>query len=777
MAINSSVAVALACMLAVPLTRSANATDAELGRVKANLLSYLTGAEVDRKDAGVTESLKDVEQSTQKALASIRADGGWGDIDYTPGPDQEARLSSHLDRIETLALGFAMPGQSFAGSSELVQAAEKAFRFIRPLVGVDCAKPGNWWYWQIAMPGALGETLLLLEGQLQPGTVGDVEATMRYLLMEDALDAPRPSQAGYWHRTLLPAPGSTEKQTHLHVGQNRIWVAMNHLYLALLTDDLKRAEVVREAFADEVRVQQGEGIQEDYSFHQHGPLLYTGGYGRGFTEDVAEYIWITRGTHYQIPSAGLDTFAGYVLDGAAWSIYGNYYDPSVRGREITRGNDHPMEVPLSLLVLANVPNPRCEEATGVAKSFHEINPSYRMQNAPLWMAIKNTLVKPSLPRGHRHYWESDYTVHRGTGFFASLRMWSNRTKPAELINGEGLNSWHLADGLLWVLLRGGDYSTHDVLPTLDWLRLPGTTVERRQLKPAEGYEDWPPPAAKRTFVGGAFTDKHGVSAMELAAAASPLTAHKSWFFFDDEVVCLGSDIACPTDHPTETIVNQWPLTEAGALLTVDGAAKVSSVPWTEELRNPQWAQCDGIGYLFPEPGRAKAQRIIQSGTWRSMTEMGSRDVHQNPFLTFWFDHGAQAKGATYAYAVVPNKTAGQMQAYSESEPISIVAHTSTVHAVRHNKTGAAGIVFWGPGSVGKVSADRACIVLCEETAKGLTLAVSDPTHEAATFHVTISEQLAVVYLPVGVSSAAEDGKAVVTCHSEKGRNYVARFAR
>jgi hypothetical protein len=109
---------------------------------------------------------------------------------------------------------------------------------------------------------------------------------MRYLLMEDTIDAPRQVRSAA-ARTLLPAPESTAKYERLHVGQNRIWVAMNHLYLALLTDDLKRAEVVREAFGDEVRVQQGEGIQEDYSFHQHGTLLYTGGYGRGFTEDVS----------------------------------------------------------------------------------------------------------------------------------------------------------------------------------------------------------------------------------------------------------------------------------------------------------------------------------------------------------------------------------------------------------------------------------------------------------------------------------------------------------
>jgi hypothetical protein len=171
------------------------------------------------------------------------------------------------------------------------------------------------------------------------------------------------------------------------------------------------------------------------------------------------------------------------------------------------------------------------------------------------------------------------------------------------------------------------------------------------------------------------------------------------------------------------------------------------------------------------------QRIVQSGAWRSMTEMGSEDVYQNPFLSLWFDHGAQARGASYAYVVVPNKTARQMGAYVESEPITIIAHRSTVHAVRHSRTGAVGIVFWGPGTVGKVSADRACIVLCEETAQGLTLAVSDPTHEASTFHVTIGEQLGAARLPVEVSCAVKDGKTMVTCRAERGRSYIVGFAK
>ena len=73
--------------------------------------------------------------------------------------------------------------------------------------------------------------------------------------------------------------------------------------------------------------------------------------------------------------------------------------------------------------------------------------------------------------------------------------------------------------------------------------------------------------------------------------------------------------------------------------------------------------------------------------------------------------------------------------------------------------------------------DRACIVLCEEKAESLTLAISDPTHEAGTYRVTVSGPLVAISAPVGGSSVVKDGKTVVTCHTQHGRNYVARFAR
>ncbi len=87
------------------------------------------------------------------------------------------------------------------------------------------------------------------------------------------------------------------------------------------------------------------------------------------------------------------------------------------------------------------------------------------------------------------------------------------------------------------------------------------------------------------------------------------------------------------------------------------------------------------------------------------------------------------------------------------------------------------MVFWEPGAAGKLSADRPCIAYYEETSDGLTLAVSDPTHAASTFHVTIDEALTSTQLPAGVSSESVGDTTVITYHAEHGRNYLARFAR
>jgi chondroitin AC lyase len=775
MLLASAVAVfVLACVL----TASGMPPDADFVRLKRNLLAHWTGEDADRDDPLVVASLNDLQQRASAALEALHSDGSWRDLDYRRPRGREFRVAQHVSRIASMGEAFRTPGQPLHGDPKLVSAAEQSLAFLVTLIK-GWPTSGGWWQQQIHTPRKLGETLLLMEGRLRVDTVAHVEQIMRYLLMEEA---PR-GQGVIWHVTLLPPdapPGEAQQAT----GENMVWLAQNHLYLALATNDTNRAALVQAAISGQCAIQHGatrqpwnEGIKEDYSFHQHGPLLYTGGYGRSFFEDVPQYLWAARETRYQVPAEGIEAFACYALDSTVWCIFENYYDPSCQGREIARPERGPMEVPLALLVLANLPSPRQVEAISAAKRFHQVNPCYQLRTAPLWAAIKDSPVAPSSPAGHRHFWESDYTVHRGQGYLASLRMFSNRTRPAECISAEGKTSWHQADGLLWVFLRGGDYAAGDLLPTLDWLRLPGTTVERKRLKPAEGIEGWPPPLGRRSFVGGAFTHARGVSAMELEAMVPPLSARKSWFFFGDEIVCLGSDINCPSDYPAETIVTQWPLTQEATPFTVDGRVMPSRAPSRQTVKRPRWAHCDGIGYCFPEPQLLKARRGVQRGSWHDMSDSQSRAVHSHPFLTLWFDHGRRAKGAAYAYAILPRKTAAETEAYAASNAVTVLAHDSGLHAVRQTAHNALGVVFWQPGSLGRLSTDRACIVFCEESEGGLTLSVSDPTHESSTLHLSFDEVLTPERLPPELTAEVAGGTTIITCRAENGRNYLAHFLR
>lgn len=74
-------------------------------------------------------------------------------------------------------------------------------------------------------------------------------------------------------------------------------IAIHHLVRGCL---LKNDSIVR-VNADEifypVQIVANEGIQEDLSYHQHGPQLYIGGYGTVFVDNIVRMGNILNGTN------------------------------------------------------------------------------------------------------------------------------------------------------------------------------------------------------------------------------------------------------------------------------------------------------------------------------------------------------------------------------------------------------------------------------------------------------------------------------------------------
>jgi hypothetical protein len=120
-----------------------------------------------------------------------------------------------------------------------------------------------------------------------------------------------------------------------------------------------------------------------------------------------------------------------------------------------------------------------------------------------------------------------------------------------------------------------------------------------------------------------------------------------------------------------------------------------------------------------------------------------------------------------------------MEAYGAGSPITVLAHNNSIHAVKDNHLDAVGAVFWSSsgGSVGKISADKDCVVFYQVTADSFTLALSDPKFHADTITVTVDEPLEPVDLPSGVSATVNPPTTEVTFDVNKGKNTIARFSR
>ena len=687
----------LLLLLAASVSVPASAGTTDIDAVRANFLNYYTAAGADRSAPRMQQALGDLESATRSYTAPgyLLSDGSWSDIDYTETPSGSWSPWDHVRRLTVMAKAYRTQGQSFYRDPQLLAEIESSLRYVNNFYGPTRLPNGNWWFWTLGIPLELGPTLVMMRGDVTQPTYDDIVRDMTLRI------GTSPTARGI----VGPIP----------VGENLVWSSFTHLCLGLLRDDATMLAQVRDAMASVTLPTTDDGIQIDSSFHQHGSQLYTGGYGGSFANDVAKYAVVTRGTAFALPYHSLVAFSDYVADGVSWSLYGNYFDVSVISREVARRSTTGFNGMAALVQSAEFDSPRVAEIRSAAA---------RMLQSWTWglpteLAGAATLVEQSnaaaaWPDGHRHYFASDYTVHRRADWFSSIKMSSVRTKTGESTNGENLLGSRQSDGRFFLSMNGSEYFGSDVWPALDWSRLPGITVEQNPAAADATYG-----LGRRSIAGGTGDGRNGVSMMEVAPLNSTLVARKSWFFFDDAIVFLTSGITDTSANRVETIVNQWPTT---APLTT----------------GTNWMQAGNIGYYFPTRNPS-TKRETRTGTWAQLGAVSDTTPHTATFLTLWFDHGISPVSASAEYAIVPNVSATAMRDWAASTPISIRANDATVAAVRNHRDNALGIAFFAAGAVDGFQSDAALVVyVTPANGANLNIAAADPTNGAAgTIHLTI----------------------------------------
>jgi len=624
-------------------------------------------------------------------MKSIKSDGSWPDINYKDVSRTGFEHARHLDNMFELSRAYKKPDSPWYQHPQVKQAALSALDFWLEHDFI-C---DNWWWNEMGTPGRMINALLVMDTDLNEDQT------------RDALRI-----AG---RANLEASGARP-------GGDLIQIAGMLGKQALFRRDETVFQKVVSVMADEIKVTTGRGLKPDMSFHHRvDNVICTLSYGLGYANAFSYWAVKIAGTKYKLPEDATHLLTDYFLDGICKSmVFGKYPDAGARNRDLSRKG-----------VLSAAGPELAENLLRVS--------NYRKAELMEIKHIREGQATPDLT-WNRFFWHSEYATHQRPGYFASVRMHSSRNYTMEQPhNEEGLKMHHVGDGSNFVSLTGKEY--FDIFPVWDWQKIPGTTTVQKPVHP-----HWKDIARKglTDFVGGVSDGKYGAVAMDFQSAHDPLKARKSWFFFDDEYVCLGTAISAETELPVFTTLNQCLLTTN--VVVKSRKDQVTLERGQHQLENVNWVLHGGVAYVFGEPRAINITNTAATGNWRDINHQvraSDKDVSMDVF-SLWIDHGVRPVNASYEYIVVPGVETARLERYEKSGVIQVVENNSEIQAVHHRGLNQTHVVFYRAGKV-KVNdhiwlaVDQPCMVLVRANEKSVEqIAVSDPTHKLTALQLKVS---------------------------------------
>jgi chondroitin AC lyase len=631
------------------------------------------------------------EASVGNIMNSLSPDGKWSGINYIDVSRTGFQHSEHLNNLVSMCRAYRKTGSQLKGNQVLKKAISSALGFwIENDFQCD-----NWWWNQIGTPEQMVRILLIMDNELSAAQIKGILPI-----------------AG---RANLSAPGARPSG-------DRIKIAGILAKTMLFMRNEPSFSNVMSVIAGEIKFAAGRGMQYDYSFHhREDRVTSTLSYGMGYADAFAEWAELAAGTKYKFPDSAINLLVDYYLDGICQTmVFGKYPDPGAENRSISRkGNLDPIG--------AATPE-RLLKAT-----------AYRKDELEAIVRIRKDEIRSNLS-GTRFYWDSEYFSHQRPSWFASVRMYSSRNhNMEEPYNSEGLKNHHYADGSNFISRTGEEY--FDIYPVLDWQKIPGTTVLQKDSLPPENLIQ---KKGLTDFVGAATDGNSGVAAFDFKSPHDPLGARKSWFFFDNEYVCLGTGIASEASLPVVTTLNQCLL--KGAVTALSGNLKVALRKGDFMLRGVKWILHDSIAYIFTDTATVNLMTDTATGSWYSINHQADspREEVSKEVFKLWIDHGLKPINSGYQYIVVPSVSEKDLLDNPGNRGIEVLANNNRVQAVRHALQNMIQAVFYSPGLINTsdgliLGAESPGIILISsESGKISSITVSDPSRQQSSFSFSVN---------------------------------------
>jgi hyaluronate lyase len=639
--------------------------------------------------------------------------------------DPPAGITQSYGRLWTMAQAYVQPGTGSTGDPALLADTLRGLDHLSVTVyNPATTRYGNWWEWQIGSPRLLMDITAALYDHLSDAQRAAACAAVDHFI-PDAM--------------LTDYSGTS-------TGANRVDLCRSVALRGILGRAPDRIELARDALSPVFPyVTKGDGLYADGSFVQHTWVAYSGTYGQVLLDGLGRLFALLAGSAWEVTDPGRQIVLDSVEHAYAPLLHDGLMMDSVNGRAISRGylksddrhvlrsdHYHGQGVIAAMALLADGASAAERERWyGRIKGWIErdtVTPVLTARQfgvadlARLHAVAESPVPAAPEPVGHHLFAAMDRAVHRRPAFTANIAMASDRIAHYECGNGENPRGWHTGAGMLsWWAGDRTDQYTDWYWPTVDWYRLPGTTVSTKRLPDKAGGE-WGEPKPDVRWVGGTTDGEYAAIGQHLKGLGSTLQARKSWFCAADAVICLGAGITCADGVPVETVVDNRNLGENGTQTFV---------------RRPGWAHLEGHGgWVIPE-GRLHTLREDRTGAWSDINTTSTAERRTRRWQTLWLDHGTDPTDASYGYLLMPGASR-QAVAARAADPhwLSVIADDSTCQAVRVPSLGLTAANFWEPGTAGPFTASAGASVLLRRHGRSATLCVSEPTRTGEPLEIT-----------------------------------------
>ncbi|AVM69531.1 hypothetical protein C3V36_09935 [Lachnospiraceae bacterium oral taxon 500] len=671
-------------------------------------------------------------------------------------PVQEAAATNNMRNsyvwLNTLLRAYHTYGSKYENDAQLYQTIKDGLELLyRVRYNPFTRENGNWWQWEIGVPKALGEMIATMYSDLAP------EVRMNYL---NAIFRFQPNpEKSYYNRNSENPKEALPMQ--ISVGANRVDTCIGDLLLGI---SAKNPDLIRhsvEALHDVYQyVDHGDGFYRDGSFVQHNNIAYTTAYGMVLISGLTDLNQKLKASRWQITDPDYQNVYAWLENSFIPMVYDGQAFPVTAGRSLSRqqgktekGSNYSDGYKIARMLYAaaqDAPEGKAEQWRSLARRYMEKNSFYDVRaNATNPTMLKEyedlqqnaAMAEPYI--GSHVFANMDRVIHHRGNYAVALAMYSSRVQNFEMMNGENLKGWNQGNGALYLLNADCGQYDDSYWPTVNPLRPAGATIDVVTRLSVDHKEEF---TMKSDFVGGVSLDGlYSAAAMDLAepvrrnvtAYKTDLKAKKSWFFFDDEIIALGSGITSGDDRQIETIVENRMIRKDGSnQVLINGQPVLDTYPAAqEEFNDVAWAYLEGnttpeasIGYYFPQPAKLSAMKQNRTGKWRDINVNGSDDVIERGYFTLWQAHGKKPVNEAYSYALLPGKTAEEMKAYADAPQYEVLANTGEVQAVYEKSLGIlAANVFAAGADLQKVKVDQPCSLMIGQKDGRLSVAVSDPT--------------------------------------------------